>query len=539
MLEIDPLSELFEETRREDGEPEELLQEALQFESDGKVRRRSTTNVKSNDELTALFHLESEDTAPWFGPEEMVYLALDSLAKNAEPVQSTQGSLFSDPLPIFKNDSNEPVSCKHLHATSLLLGYGIPEKRRGIGFTFDTSDTKSVTSEPVNYDGEGHLLTIGSTGSGKGVSCIIPNLLSYTGPAFVIDVKGEAARQTAGYRRDIMGQKVLIIDPWHLVVQNSDSLNPLDCLDMSNPGYYEAALALAGLIMPTDAGELKVDPHWLTRGRAILAGVLMLIAEHFPEHARHLQMLGEIFTLRASDFAKILVAMDRSPVPEIAQTVGQILAPPDKERGSIFSTIIRSITPWSSRFLIPSISKTSITLDEITQGTPVTIYFVVPPQYLRSHGNVLAAWIGTLLNALLKRTPGHDLPKTLFILDEAANLGYMPQIPVFYSLARGYGVRVWTFWQSVSQLKSVYPDEFENLIDQAHVIQSFGITNLRMANQIANLVGNVWGEELLEMPADRCLVHSQTFADRKPRFLTKPNYLTNLRLWGRSGISLG
>lgn len=41
------------------------------------------------------------------------------------------------------------------------------------------------------YDGEGHLLTVGSTRSGKGVVAIIPNLLSYTDSVIVIDPKGE------------------------------------------------------------------------------------------------------------------------------------------------------------------------------------------------------------------------------------------------------------------------------------------------------------------------------------------------------------
>ncbi|CAA6606119.1 hypothetical protein MTBLM1_80035 [Rhodospirillaceae bacterium LM-1] len=535
MLEVDPLLAAYQDASLEDGEVDDVIQEIMHFKEEGKNRRQGTA-PKAQDELTALFNNENEDTPPWYGADEMVIMALGNLSAKAESESPAQVP-FSAPS-VGTTSGNAPTTCEHPISTSLLLGYGVPEKRRSIGFTSNMDDTKPEKSEAVTYDGEGHLITVGSTGSGKGVSCIIPNLLTYTGPAFVIDIKGEAALQTAGYRRDLMGQKVLIVDPWKLVVENTDALNPLDSLDMYKPGYFEAALALAGLILPVDAGEKKIDPHWAVRGRAIIAGLLMLIARHFPDHARHLQMLGDIFALRASDFAKLLVAMDRSPVPEIAQSVGQILAAPDKERASIFSTILRAVTPWSSKFLVPAISKSNIKLDEVTEGVPLTIYFVVPPQYLKSHGNVLSAWIGTLLNALLKRTPGQNLPKTLFVLDEAANLGYMPQIPVFYSLARGYGVRVWTFWQSVSQLLTVYPEEYENLIDQAHVLQGFGITNYRMANQIANLVGNVTGEELLNMPADQCLVHCQTFPDRKPRFLTKPNYLTNLRLWGRSGISL-
>lgn len=45
-----------------------------------------------------------------------------------------------------------------------------------------------------------HLLTLAPTRSGKGVSSIIPNLLTYPGSVFVVDVKGENAAITARRR---------------------------------------------------------------------------------------------------------------------------------------------------------------------------------------------------------------------------------------------------------------------------------------------------------------------------------------------------
>ena len=94
--------------------------------------------------------------------------------------------------------------------------------------------------EPLHYTGVRHLLTVAPTRSGKGVSSIIPNLLTYPGSAVIIDPKGENALVTA-YRRgkgdaarriEGMGQDVLLVDPWDIAASTLGMrparFNPLD-----------------------------------------------------------------------------------------------------------------------------------------------------------------------------------------------------------------------------------------------------------------------------------------------------------------------
>jgi type IV secretory pathway TraG/TraD family ATPase VirD4 len=59
-----------------------------------------------------------------------------------------------------------------------------------------------------------HLISIAPTRSGKGVSLLIPNLLTYRGAVLAVDPKGENAWITAPFRRDVLGQKTVIVDPW-------------------------------------------------------------------------------------------------------------------------------------------------------------------------------------------------------------------------------------------------------------------------------------------------------------------------------------
>ncbi|UIY31001.1 type IV secretory system conjugative DNA transfer family protein [Neorhizobium galegae] len=52
----------------------------------------------------------------------------------------------------------------------------------------------------VHWDGDGHLLTVARTRSGKGKTSIIPNLLRYQGSCVVIDPKGELFEATSKWR---------------------------------------------------------------------------------------------------------------------------------------------------------------------------------------------------------------------------------------------------------------------------------------------------------------------------------------------------
>jgi hypothetical protein len=56
----------------------------------------------------------------------------------------------------------------------------------------------------------GHILTVAPTGAGKGVGAVIPNLLTYQGSAFVLDIKGENFRVTARARAE-MGHDIRLV----------------------------------------------------------------------------------------------------------------------------------------------------------------------------------------------------------------------------------------------------------------------------------------------------------------------------------------
>jgi type IV secretion system protein VirD4 len=164
----------------------------------------------------------------------------------------------------------------------------------------------------LRFDGDGHLLTLAPTRSGKGVSAVIPNLLDYMGSAFVVDVKPENAAVTARRRRE-MGQDVRILDPFE-AVGGWDGFNPLDLIDIDSPDAIDDARMIADM-MVTVEGEGAENVHWNETARAFLAGLALHIKASAASEDQNLLHLRKLATLRrgtpraAGPFEELLMQM--------------------------------------------------------------------------------------------------------------------------------------------------------------------------------------------------------------------------------------
>jgi type IV secretion system protein VirD4 len=77
-----------------------------------------------------------------------------------------------------------------------------------------------------------------------------------------------------------------------------------------------------------------------------------------------------------------------------------------------------------------------------------------------------------MLAAISRRKRAPTQP-TLFLIDEAAQLGEMNDLRAALTLMRAYGMRVWLLWQDLAQLQNTYRD-WESIINNCKVQQFFG-----------------------------------------------------------------
>jgi type IV secretion system protein VirD4 len=137
----------------------------------------------------------------------------------------------------------------------------------------------------VNYC---HVLLIGATGSGKGVSIIIPNLLAYfRGSLVCFDTKGDLYA-TCAKRRAARGQRIIRLAPFN---KSTDTFNPLDAIGDS-PMLVDWARAIAEALVVRQGTEH--DPHWNDKAAQVICALLVLVFMRFEGRDRSLNMVQDI-----------------------------------------------------------------------------------------------------------------------------------------------------------------------------------------------------------------------------------------------------
>ncbi len=372
----------------------------------------------------------------------------------------------------------------------------------------------------INYDEDGHLLTIAPTGSGKGTGCIIPTLLSYEGSVIVIDPKGEAAMVTSA-RRAEMGHDVYIIDPFMMADDVSDSINFLDLIDVNSETAIDDAVMLASLIRQE---RLAVkDPFWDERAEALIAGFILHVAISAPKSLCNISEVLHLLNQSNKDLEFTLKEMRKSESQYVRQAAN-IIEPVDTRLTDSIRSVAQNHINFMRGNLIERVSsKTSIDVEALQNGEKITIYLILPPDKLVSHSRLLRLWVGFLFSVLMRRKTIPSKP-TLFMLDEAAQLGAFEPLRQAITLLRGYGVQTWSFWQDMSQIKNLYPYDWETLVNNCAVIQTFGPTNFKVAQAMADITGFPDVNRLYHMKKSEQII---SIARERARLLQRPNYLAD------------
>ena len=342
------------------------------------------------------------------------------------------------------------------------------------------------------YNKPGHLLTVGSTRSGKGVSLIVPNLTrmgAFPGSWVVVDPKGENAAVTARIQRE-MGRKVVVLNPWNLHDLGTSAFNPLD-LVQDGPNLPDDVGMIAEALVPKKAtGQ---DDHWNSRARALITGLLthLVSAPHLAER-RHLGTLWAWLRTEQKEWDSLLQDMVKNEhevagaiVRASAWEALRLMTNAEKEFASILSTAQDCTDFLKSPNMRRDLATSSdFKPQDLTEGN-VTVYVIIPADRLKTHDKWLRLVVGSLLRAVVRK-PGHDV---CFLLDEFYNLGYLSEIEVALGLYAGYGVHLWMITQNLIQLRDMYGHNWEAFMSSCSVRQFLTVNDTFTADYVSNMFG--------------------------------------------------
>lgn len=413
---------------------------------------------------------------------------------------------------------------------------GWPERERlssEIGFHVSAAnasldaDKRDDLNQAVAYRGDSHYICIAPTGSGKTRSVVIPHLLTSQATCVVLDIKGELYQVTAERRRRL-GQRIYVLDPFNLTGRPSHGLNPLDQFKLSTCDVESDAQMVAQNL---SAGlEFSDEPFWSEMGTMLTSGILAHLVTAAEANERHLNSLfNYLFADEVVYGLAVLLDSEKVTSNMARRQIAATLQLPEKTRESVIATAQSYVTALQSSGVAKALAQSSFELQDFARGDEMTVYICVPPTKLRSHASLLRLWIGTLLATVCSRATNPPRP-TWFIIDEAAQLGYWPQLELVLTLLRGYGVQAATFWQDLSQIKHLYARSWPTILNNAAVIQTFGVSKWQAAEGLAELFGNQ-PEDLLRLgPAETMVLNGdKVHICRKLDYLTDPVFAGKFR----------
>lgn len=345
-------------------------------------------------------------------------------------------------------------------------------------------EAKEGIRRPVHYAGQRHLLTVAPTRAGKGVSTIIPNLLTYPGSAIIIDPKGENASITYD-RRAAIGRS-FALDPWGITGKPVSRFNPLDLLTADSPTLIEDALLIADALVVHEGGD---SSFWADEARALIMGFLLHIATSPSEaDTRTLGRLRDILTSTPDELADVGMAMAESTHPVVVSSAARLISKSENERSGVMSTAQQNTHFLESPALRENLAASDFRFADLKGDTPASVYIVLPVDRLTTYNRWLRMLIALGI-ADLARNPAKPARPVLFMLDEFAQLGRLKIIEDAYGLMAGLGIQLHAIVQDLSQMERLYEKGWQTFIGNAGAIQIFGTRDLHTAEYISKMIG--------------------------------------------------
>ena len=269
-----------------------------------------------------------------------------------------------------------------------------------------------------------HLLTAAPTGRGKGISVIIPNLLSYRHSVVVTDPKGELFEATSRHRRQKFGHHIVRLDPFAICGPRSDTLNPLDCIDADAEDFLDQCRDIADMLLTTTAHD--IEPYWNDSARSVLTAFIAFVCacEDKPEK-RTLDTVRDLVSSRDSYNKAIEIMQKVKSHGGVIERLGHAMTwHVDRELGSVLSNVQRHTEFLDSPTIQRNVSAPSSFHPQWLRTGRVTIYLVLPHDKLVTLAPIMRVWVRVILRTITEGKPSERNP-VLFLLDEAAHLGRM------------------------------------------------------------------------------------------------------------------
>lgn len=351
-----------------------------------------------------------------------------------------------------------------------------------------------------------HYVYLGSSGSGKSVTCVI-NMVSFIANAkkprsvFVTDPKGEIYHTTSKMLKT-HGYKVLTIDFRHPELSNhinilepvikeyenyikyekltnnaSNENEKLEYQNKSISSYAETNRLITSLasMITYDKSQSK-DPFWNNSAKNLLEGLIGFFLEEYKDGKISREQITmtsirkfQNSTMEEKNSKKFKLYIEQKPYgTKSKDSLIPILSSSENTYKSITSVFSEKMAIFDDVNVANVTSRSDFDFDIL--GKEKSALFVIVPDEDKIYYTLVTIILGLLYKELVKLANSNENKKCPveidWICDEFSNCPPLvePSIESIISVARSRGLRYHLFIQSLSQLDNVYGKEVAQII---------------------------------------------------------------------------
>ena len=318
-----------------------------------------------------------------------------------------------------------------------------------------------------------NVLVVGGSGAGKSRTYALPNILQGNCSLVITDPKGELLRKTGGFLEKA-GYEVRVFDL--INPDTSFGYNPFEYVKDDK----DVLKLITNLIRnTTPKGAQSSDPFWEKSETALLQALMLYLLHEAPPEEQNFAMIMEMLSSAQvkeddEDYESPLDILFerlemRDPENIAVKQYHIYKQAAGKTAKSILISCGARLAPFDIKELRDLMSYDELELD--TLGDRKSALFLIMSDTDSTFNFVIAMLQSQLFNLLCDKADDEyngKLPVHVrFLLDEFANIGQIPRFDKLIATIRSREMSASIILQSQSQLKAIYKDAAEIILDNA------------------------------------------------------------------------
>ena len=341
---------------------------------------------------------------------------------------------------------------------------------------YEQENNKILTQNvKLGLDGRKHrrnlnVLICGGSGAGKTRFYAKPNVMQCNCSYVILDPKGEIARDT-GELLKAKGYDVKVLDLVNM--DKSYCYNPFVYLKDEN----DVQRLVTNLFKSTTPkGSQSSDPFWDSTASMLLSAIVFYLWCEAPEDEQNFSMVIEMLDVgdvKEDDdmyLSPLDILFERLEIKNPTHVALRYYKKYRSASGKTLKSIQITLASHLEKFNLESLSKLTMTddLDLPSLGEKKTALFAIIPDNDTSF-NFIVSMLYTQLFQQLFYIADHKYNGRLpvhvhFVMDEFANVSLPDDFAKILSVMRSREVSVSIILQNLSQLKSLFKDDWEGIV---------------------------------------------------------------------------